>query len=220
VQVEDLEIGHAAGRPILGPLSFTLKPGKPLVICGRSGLGKSTLLATLAGEQPPLAGTIRLGGHAIRDWAEAERYRFIAYLAQGTLLLDDTVGHNLSLGRPGLSDQELWEVLEKVDLAEILRRHGEGLDYVVGEGGQRLSGGQARRLALAWLVLRDAPLVLLDEPFANLDTATAGRVMESLRPWLEARSAVIVTHAPEQLPETWPRLNVGGLNLGVEQRSR
>jgi ATP-binding cassette subfamily C protein CydC len=209
VRVEGLEIGYAADRPIVGPLGFTLHPGHPLVICGRSGLGKSTLLATLAGEQAPLAGTIRLGGNPIADLPEDERYRCIAYLPQETLLLDDTVGHNLSLGRPALSDAEMWEALEMVDLAGTLRREGVGLDYPIGEGGQRLSGGQARRLALAWLVLRDAPVVLLDEPFANLDAATAGTVLERLQPWLEARSAVIVTHAPEQLPTTWPRIDLG-----------
>lgn len=215
VEVDNLEIGHAADRPFLGPLRFTLEPGQPRVLCGRSGLGKSTLLATLAGEQTPLAGTIRLGGRTIGDLPEAERYRCVAYLPQETVLLDDTVGYNLSLGRPGLSDLDLWEALEMVDLAGTLRREGVGLDYQVGEGGQRLSGGQARRLALAWLVLRDAPVVLLDEPFANLDAATAGRVLERLRPWLEARSSVIVTHAPEQLPTTWPRMD-----LGIEDRSR
>jgi ATP-binding cassette, subfamily C, bacterial CydC len=215
IRVEGLEIGYAADRPVLGPLGFTLHPGHPLVICGPSGLGKSTLLATLAGEQTPLAGSVRLGGNSIADLSEAERYRCIAYLPQETLLLDDTVGHNLSLGRSGLSDLDMWEALEMVDLAGTLRREGVGLDYPIGEGGQRLSGGQARRLALAWLVLRDAPVVLLDEPFANLDTATAGNVLERLRPWLETRTAVIVTHAPEQLPTTWPRID-----LGVDGRLR
>ena len=215
VRVDGLEIGYAADRRVLGPLSFTLRPGHPRVICGRSGLGKSTLLATLAGEQTPLGGTIRLGEHALSELPEDERYRRIAYLPQETLLLDDTVGHNLSLGRPGLSEQDLWAALERVDLARTLRREGVGLDYPIGERGQRLSGGQARRLALAWLVLRDAPVVLLDEPFANLDAVTAGTVLERLRPWLEARSAVIVTHAPEQLPATWRRID-----LGVDGRSR
>jgi ATP-binding cassette, subfamily C, bacterial CydC len=70
------------------------------------------------------------------------------------------------------------------------------------------SGGQVRRLALAWLVLRDPRIVLLDEPFSNLDEATAGRVLTRLRPWLEQRRAVIVTHAPEHLPAEWPRLPV------------
>jgi ATP-binding cassette subfamily C protein CydC len=215
VRVDDLEIGYAADRPVLGPLSFTVRPGHPLVICGRSGLGKSTLLATLAGEQTPLGGTIRLGEHALSDLPEDERYRRIAYLPQETLLLDDTVGHNLSLGRPGLSELDLWEALERVDLARTLRREGVGLDYPIGEGGQRLSGGQARRLALAWLVLRDAPVVFLDEPFANLDAVTVRTVLERLQPWLEARSAVIVTHAPEQLPTSWRRID-----LGVDGRSR
>jgi ATP-binding cassette, subfamily C, bacterial CydC len=198
--VSDLALGFDASRPVLQGLGFELEPGRPLIIDGPSGRGKSCLLDTLAGELPPLAGEVRLAGQALAAWPEAQRLRLIGYLAQETLLLDDTLALNLRLGREDLDDAALWEALERVDLAGTLRRRGHGLDYRVGERGRRLSGGEARRVALAWLMLRDRPVALLDEPFSGLDRETEARVLRSLVPWLEARRAVIVTHAPGRLP--------------------
>ncbi len=209
-QVFDLAIGFPENRPLLAGLSFVLEPGRPLIIHGGSGLGKSTLLETLAGERIPLAGNIHLEGRSIAEWPEPLRYRSIGYLPQATELLDDSVARNLRLGQPALPDETLWNVLEQVDLANALRNEGSGLDYLVGEMGRRLSGGQARRMALARLLLRDAPVVLLDEPFSGLDRLTEQRILARISPWLATRRSVIVTHAPENLPQEWPRLEVGG----------
>jgi ATP-binding cassette subfamily C protein CydC len=205
LHARELAIGFAGEHPLLAGLDFSLQPGQPLVIHGRSGLGKSTLLETLAGERPPLGGVVTLAGREVGAWPEPQRYRCIGYLPQETLLLDTSVAGNLRLGRPELTDQALWTALETVDLAQALRREGAGLDYMVGEMGRRLSGGQARRLALAWLILRDTPIILLDEPFSGLDRATEQRLLVRLTPWLATRRAVIVTHAAERLPAGWPR---------------
>ncbi|MGF1612609.1 MAG: thiol reductant ABC exporter subunit CydC [Gammaproteobacteria bacterium] len=208
LEVHALEVGFYSDRPLLSKLSFALTPGQPLVIHGRSGLGKSTLLATLAGELAPLGGTVTLAGHNLASWPQALRYRLIGYLAQETHLLDDTVATNLRLGHPELPDAALWQALETLGLASALRQQGDGLHYEVGESGHRLSGGQGRRLALASLVLRDTPVALLDEPFSALDRETEQHVLADLSPWIQRRRVVIVTHAPERLPPTWPRLGL------------
>lgn len=208
-QVEALAVGFAQPYPLLENLEFTLEPGRPLVVHGASGLGKTTLLETLAGELPPLRGSIKLAGQPLSHWPETTRYRTIGYLPQQTLLLDDSVAANLRIGLPERSDDDLWAALETVELADPLRREGSGLDYRTGERGQRLSGGQARRLALAWLLLRNAPVVLLDEPFAGLDANLEQRILERMRPWLERRRVVLVTHMPERMPKDWPRLALG-----------
>lgn len=208
LRVTGLAVGFDPRRPVLEQLRFELEPGRPLVINGPSGRGKSCLLDTLAGELPPLSGDIRLGDHALSDWREPDRYRIIGYLPQQTLLLDDTLACNLRLGREDLEDEALRAALEQVDLADLLHDRGHGLGYRVGEQGRRLSGGQARRVALAWLMLRNSPVVLLDEPFSGLDADTETRVLEGLVPWLEARRAVIVTHAPARLPGHWPRMTL------------
>lgn len=208
LRATQLAVGYDPRRPLLDPLDLELEPGRPLVIDGPNGRGKSCLLETLAGEQPPLGGEIRLGGRPLAEWPERQRYRCIGYLPQETLLLDDSLAGNLRLGREDLADRALWAALEQVGLAEWVRSQGAGLDYRVGERGRRLSGGQARRLALAWLLLRDHPVALLDEPFAGLDAGTESRLLETLVPWLERRRAVIVTHAPARLPGHWPRLTL------------
>jgi len=209
LRIEALAVGFPAQGPLLEGLEFELEPGRPLVVCGASGIGKTTLLETLAGERPPLRGGVMLAGQPLEHWPETARYRAISYLPQQTTLLDDTVAANLRLGLPALPDQRLWAALETVELADALRREGSGLGYLTGERGRRLSGGQARRLSLAWLLLRDAPVVLLDEPFAGLDAALESRILARIRPWLKDRRAVLVTHAPERLPADWPRLEIG-----------
>ncbi|WP_018233406.1 thiol reductant ABC exporter subunit CydC [Thioalkalivibrio thiocyanodenitrificans] len=208
VRVHRLAVGFDPRRPILEDLEFTLEPGRPLVIDGASGRGKSCLLDTLAGELPPLSGDVRLGGRSLTSWPEHVRYQYIGYLPQETVLLDDTLAFNLRLGRADLDDRTLWAALRQVGLADALRDQGRGLDDRVGEQGHRLSGGQARRVALAWLMLRDSPVALLDEPFSGLDADTETRVLEGLVPWLEARRAVIVTHGPARLPGYWPRMTL------------
>jgi ATP-binding cassette, subfamily C, bacterial CydC len=208
LRVTGLAVGFDPRRPVLDQLEFELAPGRPLVIDGPSGRGKSCLLDTLAGELPPLSGDIRLGERALADWRASDRYRVIGYLPQRTLLLDDTLARNLRLGREDLEDEALRAALQQVELADLLRDCGQGLDYRIGEQGRRLSGGQARRVALAWLILRDSPVALLDEPFSGLDTDTEARVLEGLVPWLETRRAVIVTHAPARLPGHWPRMTL------------
>ncbi|WP_017941728.1 MULTISPECIES: thiol reductant ABC exporter subunit CydC [unclassified Thioalkalivibrio] len=201
-------IGFRRERPLLGPLDLEPVRGHPLVISGASGRGKSTLLDTLAGEMPPLGGTVLLGDDDLQRITVDSRYRHISYLPQGLQLPDTALRSILSPNHTPLSDAALWEALEQVDLAEAVRSTDEGLDYRIGEGGSYLSGGQRRRLALAAVVLQDRPVVLLDEPFSGLDTPTQQRVVERLLPWLQDRQCILVTHAPEQLPASWPRLEI------------
>lgn len=204
----DLAVGFRPDRPLLGPLDLAPEPGQPVVVYGVSGHGKSALLETLAGELAPARGGVTWGGQDLHALDDDTRHQMIGYLPQTVRLLDDTLAANLRLGQPNLSDERLWWALEQVDLAELLRRHEVGLDYPLGEDAGNLSGGQARRVALAWLLLQERPVALLDEPFAGLDPDTEARVLEAIRPWLEARQSVIVTHAPERLPADWPRLAV------------
>jgi len=187
------------------PWSMQLEAGRPLVVHGASGCGKSALLDTLAGELQPLQGRIQLGS---LDWLAAPdstRYTHMAYLGQQDHLLDLTVRDYLLLGLPPKPDALLHHTLQAVDLDDVLHRTGDGLDYRLGPRGSRVSGGQARRLQLAALLLRDPALVLLDEPFRGLDAPTVQRVLHTLTPWLATRCCVLVSHAPEALPASWPR---------------
>lgn len=188
-------IGMTQGvPPVFRDFSLSLAPGERLMVTGASGSGKSTLAALAAGMMAPDSGAVLADGQDIRALPPATWRGRMTLLTQDAHLFSDAIAANLRLGDPEATDQELWDVLEAVNLAASVRAFEQGLATRIGERGGRLSGGEGRRLALARTLLRSAPLVMLDEPFTGLDEATAGRVWRGIQPWLEGRSVVLLLH--------------------------
>lgn len=187
-------------------LDIKLAVGLPLIVHGRSGTGKTSLLATMAGELTPLSGTLRQGDEDLLALADDERYQLVGFLSQNDQLLDLSIREFLCLGLGSINEQRLKEALHAVDLLDTLENTSEGFDYRLGVGGTRISGGQARRLQLAALLLRDQALVLLDEPFRGLQASLVRTIIARIEPWLAKRCCVIVTHDPNALPKQWPRI--------------
>lgn len=180
--------------PALDAVSLRLAPAERLALSGASGAGKSSVAGLVTGQLAPDAGTLRLGGVAPAAWPRATLTSRVALMTQQTDLFDDSVAANLLLGDAAASDARLWQVLEMVDLADWVEALPETLNTRVGEGGRQLSGGQARRLAMARLLLRDPDLVVFDEPFAGLDAATAARLATRLDAWLAGRTVIYLVH--------------------------
>lgn len=155
-------------------ISFTLAKGEALIIRGQSGCGKSTLLDVLAGEMPPQSGRLNMDDR-LYDFAA------VNYLAQQVDIFDMDLADNLRLGDDNISDEDLWRVLAQVALAGWARAQPQRLHTPLGEYGAAVSGGQARRIALARLLLRPKPVLLLDEPFAGLDESTRTHIWRMLR---------------------------------------
>ncbi|WP_026340841.1 thiol reductant ABC exporter subunit CydC [Thioalkalivibrio sp. ALJT] len=209
LSTQALVTGFESRRPLSGPLDLAPAPGTPLIVTAPSGRGKSTLLDTLAGEQAPLGGSVRLGSTPLDALPVDARYARISYLPQTLHLPDTRIREILAPGaHDDHPDAALWDALHQVDLADRVGADADGLDARIGEGGQHLSGGQRQRLALAALILQDRPIVLLDEPFSGLDSATIQRILQRLQPWLDRRQCVLVTHAPDALPPHWERLEL------------
>jgi len=187
------------------PWSVQIQRGVPLVIYGQSGCGKSSLLQTLAGELAPKAGRVQLAGVDLLALPDEQRYGILSFLDQSDQLFDVTIGEFLRLGTSGLPESALREALERVDLIKTLDETPEGLAYRLGIRGSRISGGQARRLQLAALTLKQPDLVLLDEPFRGLEADLIQTILHRLEPWLSQRCCVIVTHDPDALPPQWAR---------------
>ncbi|MCL7929230.1 thiol reductant ABC exporter subunit CydC [Halomonas llamarensis] len=181
-------------QPALESLSLTLNPGERLAVTGASGAGKSTLAALVSRQLYPTAGHITLGGVPLEQWPNDTLRQRVAVLTQQTELLDDSLAANLRLAAPDADDTALWQVLNNVDLGEWANTLPQGLNTRVGEGGRQLSGGQARRVALARLFLRNPDLVLLDEPFAGVDELTAQHLSNFLDAWLAGRSVIYLVH--------------------------
>lgn len=195
LSAREITAGYPGHSPLLSHFTLELNHGDTIGIVGVSGSGKSTLADTLAGLLPPVRGTVQSAG--------------CAYLTQATVVFEDTVKANLLLANPSAEDRELWRVLELVELADRFSREAGGLETWLGSSGNRLSGGEARRLVLARTLLSPAPVIILDEPFTGVDEATRQRISPHISHWLEGRTVVCLGHGPEALLASGHTLHLG-----------
>jgi ATP-binding cassette subfamily C protein CydC len=196
---------------VFSGLTLEIPAGTRIAVLGPSGSGKSTLAALALRLAAPQAGEILLGDTDIADLSAATLHRRVAYLSQTTHLFDDTIRHNLLLGRPDAAEPELWDALDRAALGDTVRGLPEGLDSWLGEGGARLSGGQGRRVALARALLSDAPILILDEPCAGLDAETERAFLTTLYAEAVGRTVILIAHrltGAEKLDRIW-RLSGG-----------
>ncbi|MBZ9556930.1 MULTISPECIES: thiol reductant ABC exporter subunit CydC [unclassified Modicisalibacter] len=193
---------HYPGAPVpaLDDVSLAITPGERLALLGASGAGKSSIGQLLVRQLDPTAGTLRFNGVDLRRVAPARLRRRIGYLTQRSELFQASLADNLRLADAQVDEAALWRALEIVELADWAAALPVGLETWVGESGRRLSGGQARRLALARVLLTRAELVILDEPFTGVDAATAARIAARLDAWLEGRTVLYLAHDDAWLP--------------------
>jgi ATP-binding cassette, subfamily C, bacterial CydC len=178
----------------LEDICFTLEPGRKVAVVGLSGSGKSTLAALILRFREPQRGEIRLGGRNLSEYAQEDVRRLVSVVPQRTHVFYDTLRNNLLLADPQASDGALELALERARISGFVERLPEGLDTYVGEQGTRLSGGERQRLAVARALLKDAPLLVLDEPTANLDTVTERELLACLWEAARDRAVLLITH--------------------------
>ena len=183
--------------PAVSDLDLVLGPGEHVALIGPSGAGKSSVLALLLGFVRPEAGSVSVGGVDLATVDPVHWRRSVTWVPQDPRLFRGTVADNLRLGHPQAGDDDLRRVLEMTGLAGLVDQLPAGLATPVGEGGLSLSAGQRARLAVARAVLRDAPVVLLDEPGAHLDRTTEAELRAALEPWLDGRSVLVAAHRTE-----------------------
>jgi ATP-binding cassette, subfamily B, bacterial len=184
----------ARDRDALSHVSFRLEPGETAALVGHSGAGKSTIAKLLLRFHDPTDGTIRLDGVDLRDIQLASLRSNIALLLQDTLVFEGTIAENIAYGRPGASAEQIEQAAVEADAHDFISSLPEGYDTLIGERGQRLSGGQRQRVAIARAMIRDAPVLILDEPTTGIDADSAGRILEPLQRLMHNRTTIVITH--------------------------
>lgn len=192
--LDRVDFAYPGGAPVLHQVSFTVPVGGRVALIGPSGSGKSTVAALVQAHLRPTAGTVRVAGHDATtvptDWVRAQT----AVVAQSTYLFTGSLADNLRLADPDAGDDLLWHVLAEANLADDVRRFPDGLATRVGERGLSLSGGQAQRLAVARALLKDAPILVLDEPTSQVDAASESALIEALDRAGQGRTVLLVAH--------------------------
>ncbi len=189
------------GPPVLQDITFALEPGSRVAVVGPSGAGKSTLVQLALRFWDPTGGEVRLGGHDVCGYAQEDLRREFGVVSQDTHVFNDTLRGNLLLAKPEATDDELEHALARAQLSGLARRLPKGLDSPLGEQGLTLSGGERQRLAVARALLKGAPLLVLDEPTANLDPVTERELLDATYETMRDRAALVVTHRLVRMEE-------------------
>ncbi|MGX7674572.1 ABC transporter ATP-binding protein [Plantactinospora sp. DSM 117369] len=179
---------------VVRDVSFCAEPGQMVALVGPSGAGKSSLLQLLPRLYDVTSGTVRIDGHDVRDLTLASLSAAIGVVTQDSHLFHDTIRANLEYARPDVTDAEMHAALEAAQLADFMRHLPDGLDTVVGDRGYRLSGGEQQRLALARLLVKAPPIVVLDEATAHLDSESEVAVQRALQHVLAGRTCLVIAH--------------------------
>jgi ATP-binding cassette, subfamily C, bacterial CydCD len=197
IHISGLQVTYPGRRlPALDGAELLVLPGETVAVTGPSGCGKSTLLSVILGLRVPDGGSVRLGGVDLADLDLEDWRGHIGWVPQRPHLFARSVADNVRLGRSSASDAAVAAALQDAGLADVVRRLPRGPDTVLGHGGAGLSAGERQRLALARAFVRDAPVLLLDEPTAGLDGETEADVLAAVGRLVTGRTAVIVAHRP------------------------
>src|SRR5271167_3291 len=180
--------------PVLRDVNFTIKPGELVGVVGTTGGGKSTVVSLIPRFYDPTAGTVKIDGVDIKEYKLHGLRDQIGFVLQDTVLFRGTIRENISYGRPGATQEQIEKAAKLANADEFIARMPHGYDTMVGERGLTLSGGQRQRIGIARAVIRDTPILILDEPTAALDTESERLVIEALERLMKGRTVITIAH--------------------------
>jgi ATP-binding cassette subfamily C protein CydC len=188
------DVGWSRDRKVFDGFSMDIAAGQHVALVGPSGTGKSTVVNLLLRQWDPQHGEICIGDQSVTDFALADLQRYFAVVSQRSYIFNDTIGENIRIGRFDATDAEIEAVVDQAGLREFIESLPAGLDSPAGERGGKLSGGQSQRVAVARAMLKDAPVILLDEATSSLDVETEQSVMAALYRLSEGRTTLTIAH--------------------------
>ena len=194
IMFDHVAFGYNKDEPVLKDVSFTIKQGQLVGVVGTTGGGKSTVVSLIPRFYDPTSGCVRIDGVDIREYKLHPLREQIGFVLQDTVLFRGTIRDNIAYGRPGATQKEIEEAAKLANADEFISRMPHGYDTIVGERGLTLSGGQRQRIGIARAVIRNTPILILDEPTAALDTESERLVIEALERLMKGRTVITIAH--------------------------
>jgi ATP-binding cassette subfamily B protein len=194
IRYQDVSFGYVERLPALRHVSFHAPPGATIALVGATGAGKSTLVNLLVRFYEFTSGQIYIDGKPIREYNQRALREAIGVVTQESFLFNGSIRENLLMGKPGATDVELWRAVVAANAQQFIQRLPDGLKSVVGERGVKLSVGEKQRLSIARALLKDPPILILDEATASVDTATERLIQEALERLMANRTSIVIAH--------------------------
>jgi subfamily B ATP-binding cassette protein MsbA len=194
IEFEHVHFAYADDRPVLKDINLAVEPGQFVALVGPTGSGKSTLISLIPRFYDPTSGSVKIDGRDVRGMILQSLREQISYVLQETYLFRATVWENIAYGKPEATRAEIVHAAELANAHEFIAKLPEGYDTVVGERGETLSGGQRQRLTIARAIIRNTPILLLDEPSSGLDAESEELVFDALARLMEGKTSVVIAH--------------------------
>jgi ATP-binding cassette subfamily B protein len=219
VAFNDVSFAYRENHPVLRNVSLEVDPGTRVGISGRTGAGKTTLMSLLTRFYDPTAGKVLLDGVDLRDYRIADLRNQFAIVLQEPVLFSTSIAENIAYARPGAREEEILEASQAANAHEFILGLPRGYESRVGERGMSLSGGERQRIALARAFLKDASILILDEPTSSVDTGTEAAIMEAMERLMCGRTTFMIAHRLSTLANCDVRLEIeDGCLVRLEQR--
>ena len=194
IAIDRVSFSYKSGEPVLVDVSLQIPANSVVALVGPTGVGKTTLAGLIPRFYDVTEGTIRIDGHDVREVTTVSLRQQIAIVLQDVFLFHGSVRENILLGRPGASEAEVMEAARVANAHDFIMALPDGYDTFIGERGIRLSGGQKQRLSIARAVLKDAPILILDEATSSVDTETELLIQQALERLMVGRTTIIIAH--------------------------
>ena len=194
IEFDRVNFSYQPDYPILRDVSFRIEPGQVAALVGPTGAGKTTIISLIPRFYDPTSGVVRIDGADIRRFRMQSLRQQMSFVLQETLLFRAPVWNNIAYGKPGASRAEILRAAELANAHEFIEKMPQGYDTLIGERGATLSGGQRQRIAIARAIIRDTPILILDEPSSGLDAAAEKLVFEALDRLMEGRTSIVIAH--------------------------